>query len=155
MVEALLATTVLAIAIMGITVPFTVGAVNQEVESRNTLAVALAGDMLEEIQSKPYSDGRYTPGPVAGQTRATFNCMTDYDGYTESPGNIVASDGSVVMDPASPGLSRTVSAKYVYVSGQNISVNPTFIRIAVTICYNNQSIVTLTRLAYMDKKNGA
>jgi hypothetical protein len=81
--------------------------------------------------------------------------MTDYDGYTESPGNIVASDGSVVMDPASPGLSRTVSAKYVYVSGQNISVNPTFIRIAVTICYNNQSIVTLTRLAYMDKKNGA
>jgi hypothetical protein len=111
--------------------------------------------MLEEILSKSYSDGRYTPGPTPGETRATFDCMTDYDGYAESAGSIVASDGNVVVDPASPGLSRSVSAKYVYVTGQNTSVNPTFIRIAVTVSYQNQPLITLTRLVFMGKKNGS
>jgi hypothetical protein len=155
LLEAMLASAVLAMTITGITVPFTVGAANEEVEFRNTLAVALGADMLEEILSRPYSDGRYTPGPASGETRATYNCMTDYDGYTEADGGIVASDGNVVADPASPGLSRTVSSKYVYVTGQSTLINPTFISIAVTISYKNQPIVTLTRLVFMGKKNGS
>lgn len=155
LIEAMLASAVLAAAITGVTVPFTVGAMNQEVESRNTLAVSLAADMLEEILSKPYSDGRYTAGHAPGETRATYNCMTDYDGYPEADGYIVASDGMLVAGPASTGLSRIVSAKYVYVTGQSTSVNPTFIRITVTVSYKNLPIVKLSRLVYMSKKNGS
>jgi len=149
--EALLAAVVLATTITAITMPFTAGAQNEQVEARRAMAMSLAHELMEEILAKPFHDaGRtFVPGPGPGETtRWDFTNMDAYDGYYEAPGQIKALDGQLVTDPAAYGLSREVSAAYVYVSGQDTSEDPTFIRITVTVKFGELSLISLERLAY-------
>ena len=57
----------------------------------------------------------------------------------------------VADDPAAEGLSRRVSTTYVFVTGQDTSEAPTFIRVIVEMSYRDQPILTLTRLVYAVK----
>ena len=149
--EALLATAILAMAIFAITMPFSTAAASEQLDGRQTLAVALAQEMMEEILSKPFDDpqGASTPGPETGETtRDKFDNIDDYHGYTETPGNIADANGTVITGAAAAGLSRYVTAQYVYVSGQPTGQPATFIRVVVEIRYNNTPLITLTRLVY-------
>ncbi len=151
LIEALIAASVLAMAIAAITMPFTVGAQNELADSRRTLAVSLAQEMMEEILDKPFNDpdGASSPGPEPGETnRSKFDNIDDYDKYMEPPGQIADASGVINDEPASVGLSRHVSATYVYVSGQDASEDPSFVRVTVQIYYKNQVVITLTRLVY-------
>ena len=153
LVEALLASVVLAMAITAVTMPFTAGARNELENARRTLAVALAQEMMEEILSKPFADDvqdfARSPGPDAGEgSRTFFDNMDDYDGYEELPGSIASHDGQLFTDAAADGLSRHVSAGYVYVSGQDVSDAPSFLRVVVDVRYRGEPVVTLSRLAY-------
>lgn len=106
---------------------------------------------MEEILSKPFDDpqGASVPGPEAGETRRSrFDNVDDYHGYAEAPGHIADANGAVINTPASQGLSRSVVAQYVYVSGQDVGQPPTFIRVQVTVTYKGAALVTLTRLVY-------
>jgi MSHA pilin protein MshD len=149
--EALLAAAILALAITAITMPFAAGAANEQVDGRQTLAVALAQEMMEEILAKPFDDpqGASSPGPETGETsRNRFDNVDDYHGYTETPGHIADGSGTVITGPAAAGLSRHVTAQYVYVTGQSTSGPATFIRVTVEVRHNNTPVVTLTRLVY-------
>lgn len=149
--EALLAAVVLAMTITAITMPFTAGAQNEQAEGRRAMAMSLAQALMEEILAKPFHDaGRtFVPGPGPGETtRSEFTNMDAYDGYHEAPGEIKTMDGELVTDPAAYDLSREVSADYVYVSGQDTSEDPTFIRITVTVKYRGLTLIRLERLAY-------
>ena len=149
--EALIAAAVLAMAITAITMPFTVGAQNELADSRRTLAVSLAQELMEEILNKPFSDpqGASNPGPEADEhSRSEFDNVDDYDGFVDLAGNIADSAGTIIDEPASVGLSRQAFATYVYISGQDASNDPTFIRVIVEICYQDQVVITLTRLVY-------
>lgn len=151
LIEALLAAIILSMAIMAITMPFSAGAESQASDAKRTLAVCLAQDMMEEILSKPYNDpgGVQTPGPEPGETsRSLYDNMDDYNGYTEAAGQIKDSDGKLVTDQASVGLSRTVTATYVYVSGQDHAKPATFLRVTVEVDYRNSPMVTLSRLVF-------
>jgi len=149
--EALLAAVVLSMAITGIVMPFTAGAQNEQNDARGTLAVALGQEMMEEILAKPFRDpqGSSGPGPEPGEnTRNRFDNIDDYDGYSEFDGELVGFNGTAIDGPAAVGLSRHVTAAYVYVAGQDTSGDATFIRIKVEVKYRNQPVVTLTRLVY-------
>jgi len=149
--EALLAAVILAMAIAAIIVPFTAGAQNEQADARRTLATSLAQEMMEEVLSRPFEDpqGSSEPGPEPEEvSRDQFDNIDDYDGYFEAVGEVVNMDGQVVDDPAAVGLSRQVSATYVYVSGQDTSEPPTFIRVKVEVHYRGQAVVTLTRLVF-------
>ena len=152
LIEALLAAVILAMAIMAITMPFTVGAQNEQEDARRSLAVSLAQEMMEEILSKPFEDPdghTYTCGPDPGEPwRSKFDNIDDYDGYTEASGNITSFDGEVVTTSASLDLTRHVTATYVYVSGQDTLEDPCFIRVVVEVRYRGNPVVTLTRLVY-------
>lgn len=151
LIEALIAASVLAMAIAAITMPFTVGAQNELADSRRTLAVSLAQEMMEEILDKPFIDpqGSSKPGPEPGENlRSAFDNIDDYNEFVELPGKIADMSGVVNSEPASTGLSRHVAATYVYVSGQDASNDPTFVRVTVEIRYRDQVIITLTRLVY-------
>ena len=151
LIEALLAAVVLSMAITAIVMPFTAGAQNEQNDARGTLAVALGQEMMEEILAKPFRDpqGSSEPGPEPGeQTRDLFDNIDDYNGYSEFDGEIVGFNGTAIDDPAAVGLSRQVSAAYVYVAGQETSEDATFIRIKVEVKYRGQPLVTLTRLVY-------
>jgi MSHA pilin protein MshD len=149
--EALIAAVILLTAITAITLPFAAGARAEQADARLCLAVNLAQEMMEEILAKPFLDpqGTTTVGPDPGETRrARFDNIDDYHGYYEGPGQIADATGAVITTPAAEGLSRQVTAQYVYVSGQDTSQPPTFIRVTVTVAYNGAVLVTLTRLVY-------
>jgi type II secretory pathway pseudopilin PulG len=146
LLESLLASSLLATAVVGIIVPFVAGAQNQQDDSRRTLATSLAQELMEEILTKGFSD----PGPMpgAGTSRTLFKYINDYNNYTESAGNITDNCGNAVTDPAAVGLSRTVTVSYVTVAGQTPVVPPIFACVTVEVDYYGNSIAKLTRLVY-------
>jgi len=152
--EALLAAVVLAMAISAITMPFAAAARNEQVDARRTLSASLAREMMEEILTKPFDDpdGAGALGPEPGETRwvssTKYDNIDDYQGYTESAGEITDFENEVINCPAAVGLSREVSTEYVYLTGQDISQDPTFIRITVVVKHQGNPLVTLTRLVY-------
>lgn len=152
--EALLAAVVLVMAISAITMPFTAAARNEHVDARRTLAASLAREMMEEILTKPFDDpnGAGAPGPEPGENRWAFSAkydnIDDYHDYTEPAGEITDFKNEVIDCPAAVGLSREVSTEYVYLTGQDSSQDPTFIRITVVVKYQGNPLVTLTRLVY-------
>jgi MSHA pilin protein MshD len=150
LLESLLAAVVLAMAVAAITMPFAAGAQNARTDATRSLAVCLAEEMMEEILLKPFYDpaGVSTPGPEAGETRATFNCIDDYDGYYEGPGNIASFDGVKLNTPESQGMSRQVTASYVYVSGQSTALPASFICVKVDVTLNGALVASVSRLVY-------
>jgi MSHA pilin protein MshD len=156
LIEALMASVILAIAVAAAIVPFTCGARSQEVESRQTLAVSLAQDLMEEILLKPFVEpGDTVPepesrfGPESSETlRSSYSAIDDYHGYTELSGYVLDPAGQVITDAVAAGLSRHVTVSYVYVTGQNVTEPPSFMRVAVEIRYNGQPIVKMTRLVH-------
>ena len=158
LIEALMASVILAIAVAAALVPFTSGARSQDVESRQTLAVGLVQDLMEEILLKPFEepgDSDETPetesrfGPDTGETlRSSYSAIDDYHGYEELSGQIIDPAGQVITDPAAAGLSRHITVSYVYVTGQDVSEQPSFMRVVVEIRYNGQPVVAMARLIH-------
>ncbi|MBS3735094.1 MAG: prepilin-type N-terminal cleavage/methylation domain-containing protein [Phycisphaerae bacterium] len=149
--EALLAAAVLAITVGAVTLPFSAAARNGRVQARRSLATALAEELMEEVLAKPFLDPDEpgAPGPDAGEAgREDFDNIDDYHGYAESDGDVVWSTGDAVTDDAADGLSRTVAAEYVYVTGQDMGQDPTFIRVTVSVDWRDETTVTLTRLVH-------
>jgi prepilin-type N-terminal cleavage/methylation domain-containing protein len=107
LIEAMLAVVVLAIAAAGVLIPFASGATVQADGIHRTIAAQLAGDLLEQIVSKPFSQ---VPGPL--------NDILDYNGYTETKGQIKDAAGNVLTDSAYANFSRGVSCAYVKVAQQ-------------------------------------
>ncbi len=153
-----MASVILALTVSAAVMPFTCGMRNQQVESRQTVAVSLAEDLMEEIILKPFEepgDGDETVelesnfGPDGGElSREDFSAIDDYDGYTEPDGQVLDPAGDIITDPVVAGISRHVTISYVYLPGQDVGESPTFFRIAVEVRYNNQPAVTLTRLVH-------
>lgn len=167
LIEALLASVILAGAVIGITVPFSAGARSEQEDARKTLATALAMEMIEEIMTKSWVDGggNAGPGPEPQEKKlphGQFDCVDDYDGLSEAAGQITSCKGEVLTGVAAVGLSRNVSATYVLVSEQqggsgnngngkkkNASGTTTsFLSVVVEVKYMGQPCVRLTRLLY-------
>ena len=149
LVESLLAATVLAMAVTAIVVPFSAGAKSVHEDARQTLAVALAQDLMEEILAKPFYD---PDGSDADEEeRWDWDDMADYDALVEAEGEIRSFDTQLVTDPASRGMTRHAGVKSVYVSGQDTTEPSTFLRIVVEVKYQGRSVIKLTRLVYANE----
>jgi type II secretory pathway pseudopilin PulG len=147
LLESLLASSLLATAVVGIVVPFVAGEQNQRDDSRRTIATNLAQELMEEILTKTFNDQGV--GPESGETsRSQYNCINDYNNYTESAGHILDNCGNTVTDPATVGLSRNVSVSYVTVPGQTPVTPPIFACVIVEVKYDGNSLLKLTRLVY-------
>jgi prepilin-type N-terminal cleavage/methylation domain-containing protein len=129
LIEAMLAAVILAIAAAGVLLPFASGATVQADGTHRTMAAILAGDLLEQIVSKP------------------FGAISTYSGYTESQGQVKDSAGNVFTDPAYAKFSRTVTCENVWVPPQAENLPTTvFIRVTVRVSYGGNELVRLTRL---------
>ena len=150
--EAMIATVVLGIAAAGVLLPFTSGAAVRAEGTRRTLAAKLAGDLMEEIVSRPFHDPDgtsydYNPGPEAGEnTFSDFDNVDDFDGYTESQGQVKDASGIVFTDLNYAGFSRDVICEYVYMPQENGDGDLKFIRIIVRVYYRGGEIATISRL---------
>ena len=149
LIEALLASVILAMVVGAVVMPFTAGAANTAQNARSTLAINLAQDLMEEILAKPFSD---PDGSEVGETgRSNWDDMDDYNGYSEAEGAIAGFDGVTVDDPASAAVTRTATVQSVYVFGQSAPDPPTFLRITVDVRYHGGEVVSLSRLAYANE----
>lgn len=88
LVEALLATAVLAFAVAALTQAVVAGQMHTYDAMHSGRAVALGEALLEEILALPYEDpaGPDAAGPEADETtRQLYDNINDYHGHTESP----------------------------------------------------------------------
>ena len=152
LIEALLASGVLAASIGAITCPFIAAAQNEQEDARRTVALHLAQELMEEIIDRPFDDedGVGALGPDFGEYAIDeFDNIDDFDGYSDA--GIYAEDiwePLVVNDPAASGLTHHATTAYVYVSGQDSSQTPTFIRVTVEVKRSGDPLITLSRLVY-------
>lgn len=151
LVESLLASVVLAMTVAAITVPFSATARSQSAQARRSRADALCAEMMEEVLTRPFldPDAPGDPGPDSGEsTRDRFDNIDDYDGFAESAGELEDAFGEPVNDSAARDLSRSVTADYVYISGQDGTEDPDFIRVTVTVRHGEDTLAELTRLVH-------
>lgn len=148
LLESLLAAVILAMVVAAITLPFAAGAESTLQEARQTLAVNLAQDLMEEILAKPVSDPQGGPNVVEA-SRSLWDDMQDY-AQLDEVNSIVSLDGTAVTDPSSTGLTRHAKVALHRLSGQNAAEATCFLLVTVEVRYKNQSIVTLSRLVYMN-----
>lgn len=128
LIEATLAVVVLGIAAAGVLLPFSSGAAAQADGLHRTKAALLAGDLLEQIVSKPYSS------------------IAAYNGYTEAQGQVKDAAGNVYTDPVYAKFSRSVSCDYIYAAQQAGTYSSVFIRVTVKVYYGGSELISLTRL---------
>ncbi len=153
LIESLLAAAILAMSITAVTLPFTSAAKNEQINARKTVATSFAQELMEEILTRSFEDpepsSSRNPGPEADEySRCDFDNIDDYDGYTDKPGEISVLDGEISKHHGAVDLVRKVTTEYVYVTDQDVSGEPDFIRILVEITYRQRSVVRLSRLVY-------
>jgi len=155
LLEALLASVLLALVISAALLPFTVGVQNDQAVGRQAEAVALAQDLMEEILA-PNDPARKVPGPDAGEGyRRDFDNVDDYHGYVEQPGGIVPSmaqevDATNTGAPIDPELSRYATVSYIYLTGQDTSAPYNACRVVVAVYAGATELVRLSRVVYGD-----
>jgi type II secretory pathway pseudopilin PulG len=98
--ESLIASVVLAAAVVGISGTLTASYKQNAVRGNTTVSLALAQQLLEEIAARPVelpAGQTDKPGWAAGQTdRQQYDTIADYNGYTDLSHSVVAADGSVL-----------------------------------------------------------
>ena len=123
LIEGLIAASVLAVAVVGIVGPISASYKHAAAAESTSLAVALAGQLLEEISAKSFadpSDQSLTRGPEANEVaagRPAFDNIDDYHNYadsTDGSSGVVtrALDGST-LDLGRRGIvRRSVTVEY-------------------------------------------
>lgn len=83
----------------------------RQVADNGALASQLANQLLSEILPCSYQDPGSSPvfGPEAGETRATFDDVDDYNGYSENSATL--KDGTAIA--GGTGWKRAVTVQYV------------------------------------------
>jgi MSHA pilin protein MshD len=127
----------------------TVGAVMRFRSSTSDTARAalLAADLLAEIQNLPYADPNQTPvmGKESGEaTRAQFDDVDDYDGWTESPPKNRA--GTSLTGFTGWTRSATVVRAQRNSPMQNAGADEGLKRIRITVSKNGVTLQTIDAL---------
>jgi prepilin-type N-terminal cleavage/methylation domain-containing protein len=128
LIEAMLAVVVLSIAAAGVLLPFASGATVQADGMHRTIAAKLAGDLLEQIVSKPFSS------------------ISAYNGYTEAQGQVKDAAGNVFTDRAYAKFGRSVTCENIYLAQQAGTLPSVFIRVTIRVTYGGSELVSLKRL---------
>ena len=127
--EAMIAMVVLGMAAAGVLLPFSSGAAVQVEGMRRTLGANLASHIIEKIINTPFED-----------------IINDYDGYSETHGQIKDAGGEIFSDSYYANFSRNVTCKYVYVPQESGTLTPKFILVTVQVNYSGKPIAAISRL---------
>lgn len=149
LLEALMASAVLAFVVAAIAQAVSVGHRETDVVLKRLRGTALAEALMEEIVSKPYADpqGGTTPGPDSGESgRTGRDNIDDYNGFSESVNTLADAQG--VSYPSDwQSYTRSATATYTTMSVANLSQTPiSGIAVTVTVTLTpGGSSWTLTR----------
>jgi len=104
--EAILAIVVIGIGLAGLMLAFGMVARNNADPVLRKQMLAIAQELLEEIQLKPYAAA--ANAAPAGCARDTYNDIADYDGYAST--GVCSIDGVVIPALATYNASASVAA---------------------------------------------
>jgi len=104
--EAILAIVVIGIGLAGLMLAFGMASRNSADPVLRKQMLAIAQELLEEIQLKPYAAA--ANAAPAGCARDTYNDIADYNGYSST--GICSVDGVVIPALASYNVTASVAA---------------------------------------------
>ncbi len=130
LVEMIVAIVVLGVGLAGVMLAFSLAVGRSADPVINQQMLAIAEEMIEEIQLKPYAVA--ANAAPAGCARDTYNDVADYNGYATS-GQICTVDGTAVS--ALSGYSVSVSVAAGTLGGVGNAK-----RIVVTVSRGSQSL---------------
>ena len=107
LVEMIVAIVILGVGLAGVMLAFSTAARGSADPVVHQQMLAIAEEMMEEIQLKPYASA--SNSAPAGCARDTFNDVSDYQGYATS-GQICTVDGVAIAELASYSVSVGVAA---------------------------------------------
>ena len=131
-VEMMVAIIVLGVGLAGVLLAFGVvtrGSADPVIAQQ---MLAIAEEMLEEVQLKPYTSA--SNAALAGCARNTFNDVSDYNGYAPAAGTICFIDGTPI--PSLAGYSVRVQVQPAALAGVAAAK-----RIVVTVTRGNDALV--------------
>jgi len=98
LVEAVAASIILSVTVVAVAQAIMAGHMQTAEALHRRRAMEMAEALTEEVLRLPYDDpdGASNPGPESGETsRASFDNIDDYHGFTESAGNVSDLAGTV------------------------------------------------------------
>lgn len=130
MIEVLIASSILAAVVVGLTMPFAVAAEHQQLDATRTTAATLLTQMMERMMVKPYDD------------------VVAMDGYSESGRNITDLAGQPLNDATLTGYTITVATREqrIAVGDQTNDEASVFCIATVSVSHSDMNIITASRL---------
>jgi hypothetical protein len=147
--EGLVASTFLAIAVVGIAGPLGAAHEHANVLQERSAAIVLARQLLGEIASKPLLDGGTTChlGPEAGETDHTkFDSADDYSGYTDSTATMRDLSGALVGFDTTNPYTRAVTVEYRSSIAGTATTSGDFALVTVTVTTPRKQVVKVSKL---------
>jgi len=154
LVEAMVALAVLGIAVAALLTPTTVAIQQKTRAMKQTQAVILAEQLIEEVVSQDCwsYDEWAVLGPSGGETwRSGYDEVSDYHGVVETSGQFGPINGPVLSSgDFPPNMSRSMWLQYYYLPGERGFYPPDFMLLTVRVYDGDQELVTLRRLVRND-----
>ena len=150
-IEALMASVVLAIAVVGVAGPLAASGEQAQMVRERGAALTLARQLLEEIASKPLCDGgttcRLGPETSTGETsRDKFDSADDYHGYTDKTDHLSTLAGQTVFFAAGKAYTRAVTVEYRATLAGNATTSGDFGLVTVNVTTPQNQTITISRL---------
>jgi hypothetical protein len=147
--EAMVASTVLAIAVVGIAGPLGAASEQAKIVNERGTALVLARELMEEIIAKPLLDGGTTChlGPESGETdRSKYDSADDYSGYHDSTASLNNLSGHSVGFDTGALYSRDVTVQYRTTPSGTSAASGDFALVTVSVTTPHKQVVKLSRL---------
>jgi type II secretory pathway pseudopilin PulG len=149
-IEALVAATILAILTAAVSGALMAGR-GQSKAARDTLAASfLAQSLMDEIVRLPFNDpqGYTSMGPDPGESRATFDNVDDYCGYTDGGTSTFTDLAGNPYPDSYMGFTRTVSMAAISTAPAGWNRTLTGLLITVSVTKDGSELIRLQRIAW-------
>jgi hypothetical protein len=149
--EGMMASTILAIAVVGIAGPLSAAHEHSRVIEEQSSALLLARQLMEEISAKPLWDGGTScnlgPEAGAGETsRGKFDSVDDYHNYGDDTDSFKDLSGSSVSLKVDGKYTRAVKVEYRTTPTGAATTSGEFALVTVTVTTPHNVAVKLSRL---------
>ena len=147
--EAMIASVVLAVAVIGISWTLAASYQQNEVRGNKTTALSLAQQLMEDIASKPMdppASGDHG-GWAAGYTnRSLYDTIDDYNGYTDTSSALPMGDGTTIDAGDGGSYTRSVTVTGNALPSGLTGTSSDFMLVTVTVSMPQHQSMSLAQL---------
>jgi Tfp pilus assembly protein PilV len=148
--ESLIASVVLAIAIVGIAGTLAASYQQSNARGNTTTALNLAQQLMEEVAAKsidPPAGQANKPGWAQGQTdRRLYDTIDDYHGYADFSGTIQAANGSTVNLSNGGSYQRSVNVESGAVPAGLTGPAADFVMVTISVNMPDNQVIRVSQL---------